>query len=221
MAMTFSRLSIVAVATLVVAGAAQGGGVSEIDPFVGDLAETWEGFPNYKKDPDRFLDDPTAIMGGHASISNPFMHVYEPGLADFGLGNSGNAQVSDGVKGMGLNDFAQTAVITFDTPVFSFGGYWGVGTGDPVPDPNTITVAFYTPDGGLIDTVGFLYSHSDNGDGGLDWHGWSSSTAIGRIEYTGDFVVNDGLQASLVPAPGAVALLGLAGLFGTRRRRRM
>lgn len=149
------------------------------------------------------------------------MLVYEPGVAIFGLGNSGNAQVSDGVKGMGLNGFGETAVITFEMPILTFGGYWGVGTGDPVPDPNTVTVAFYTPDGGLIDTVGFLYSHSDNGDGGLDWHGWSSSTAIGRIEYTGDFVVNDGLQASLVPAPGAVALLGLAGLFGTRRRRRM
>ncbi len=73
--------------------------------------------------------------------------------------------------------------------------------------------------GGLIDAVEFQYSHSDTQDGGLDWHGWSSTTAIGRVEFSGDYVVIDGLQA-LVPAPGAMALLGLGGLLGTRRRRR-
>ena len=221
MAMTFSRLSIVTVATLVVAGAAHGGFVTEIDPFVGDLTETWEGFQNYQQDPDFFLDDPTSIMGGGAWISNPFMVVYEPSAgASFGLGSSGPAQVSDGTKGMGVDAGDQTVVITFDLPIFSFGAYWGAATRAGFPDPNTVDVAFYDLDGGLIDTAAFQYSHSETGDGGLDWHGWSSTTAIGSIEITGDFVVIDGLQADLVPAPGTMALLGLTGLFGGRRRRR-
>lgn len=216
---TFSDLIAMAVATLVVAGTAQGGFITEIDPFVGDLTETWEGFPNYQDGP-FFLDDPTDIMGGNASISNPFMVVYEPGAgATFGLGSSGSAQVWDGTKGMGVNLGDQTVVITFDLPIFSFGAYWGAATRAGFPDPNTIDVAFYDLDGGLIDTAAFQYSHSETGDGGLDWHGWSSTTVIGRVEFTGDFVVIDGLQA-LVPAPGAVALLGLGGLLGFRRRRR-
>ena len=47
MPLMLSRLSTVAIATLVVAGVAQGGIISEIDPFVGNLTETWESFPNY------------------------------------------------------------------------------------------------------------------------------------------------------------------------------
>lgn len=86
MAMTFSRLSIVAVATLVVAGAAQGGGVSEIEPFVGDLTETWEGFLNWAENPDFYLNDPAAIMGGHASISNPYHARLRTGGGHFRTG---------------------------------------------------------------------------------------------------------------------------------------
>ena len=216
---TFSRLCAITAATLVAAGAAQGGIITEIDPFVGGLTETWEGFDNYNEG-NFFLDNPTEIMGGGASISNPFMVVYEPGPAGFGLGTSGLAQVSDGTKGMGVNAGGQTVVITFDIPILSYGAYWGAATRSGFPDPNTVGVSFYTPGGSLIDAIEFEYSHSDSGDGGLDWHGWSSTTAIGRVEFNGDFIVTDGLQADLVPAPGAMALLGLAGLFGTRRRRR-
>ena len=175
-----------------------GGGLGEIDPFAGDFSETWEAFQNYNDNPNVFLDDPTSIMDGMASIANDAMLVYEPGVANFGLGSSGPAQVSDGVKGMGLNAGPSTAVITFATEIFSFGAYWGAATRSGFPDPAVITVAFYTPGGGLIGEVEFQYSHSDSGDGVLDWHGWSSGAAIGRIEYTGDFVVIDGLQA-LVP----------------------
>ena len=220
MGMTFSRLGAMAVATLVVAGAAQGGSVTEIDPFVGHFTETWEGFLNYQQDPDFYLDNPTAIMGGIGSIANAWMVVYEPGAgATFGLGSSGSAQVSDGTKGMGVNNPNQTVVITFELPIFSFGAYWGAATDAGFPNPNTVDVAFYDFNGGLIDAVAFQYSHSDSGDGGLDWHGWSSTTAIGRVEFSSDFLVIDGLQV-LVPAPGAVALLGLGGLLGFRRRRR-
>ena len=91
-----------------------GGGLGEIDPFAGDFSETWEAFPNYVDNPNFFLDDPTLIMGGMASIANDVMLVYEPGVAVFGLGSSGSAQVSDGTKGMGVNNPNQTVVITFE-----------------------------------------------------------------------------------------------------------
>jgi len=47
------------------------------------------------------------------------------------------------------------------------------------------------------------------------FNGWSSSGGT-----TSDFTVTlHGLNAGAIPAPGALALLGLAGIAGTRRRR--
>jgi hypothetical protein len=195
-------------------------GVTPIGPFTGDLTETWESFDNYLVDPDFYRDDPTTIMGGGASISNPVMAIYEPGVAVFGLGSSGLADVSDGKKGMGLDEFASTATITFTTPMSAFGAYWGAATFDD-DDEAIVSVDFYDEFGGLIDSVTFAYAHQDSGDGALDWHGWLSDTPIASIVYSGDFVVNDGLQANFgggaVPAPGA-ALLGLIGLALAKRR---
>lgn len=45
-------------------------------------------------------------------------------------------------------------------------------------------------------------------------HGWNAPASFG--DWTGSITF---IGASLVPAPGALALLGLAGLIGTRRRR--
>ena len=197
------------------ASLAPGGVVSEIDPFVGDLSETWEGFPSYNDTPGFFLDEPTAIMGGSASISNPFMQVYEPGVATFIIGGSPLvfAQVSDGVKGMGLNNFSQTANITFTTPVTEFGAYWGSGS-----PSNGVVISFFDVNNFLIDSLFFAYDAQIE-MGTLIWHGWSSTTDIKSVSYSGDFVVIDGLQANQIPAPGALALLGVAGLLGIRRRR--
>jgi hypothetical protein len=49
-----------------------------IGPFLGNINETWESFPNFQVAPNFYLDDPTAIFGGAAMISNPVMAVYEP-----------------------------------------------------------------------------------------------------------------------------------------------
>ena len=183
-------------------------------PVVGNLTETWEAFPNYVDNPDFYLTDPTTIMGGGASISNPVMAIYEPELgAAFGLGDSGLAQVSDGTKGMGLDTSAETT-ITFTKPVFLFGAFWGAATGAGFPSPATVTVSFYDAFDQLIDTEPFTYVRP--GDGLLEWHGWQSTNGIKKLTYTGDFVVNDGLQASTVPEPGTLALtgIGLLGLLG-------
>lgn len=199
--------------------------ISAIGPFSGSLSETWEGFLNYRNDPNFYLLDPTSIMGGAASISNPQMAVYEPSAASFGLGGSGAAQVSDGAKGMGLDTSQATATITFDCTVDSFGAYWGAAT---FGSPNAVRLSFFDVFDGLIGNDSFQYDHSANQDGGLDWHGWSSTTPIKKIQYTGDFVVIDGLQAHgldncpKVPEPGALAMLaglGIGGVLILRRKR--
>ena len=203
---------------------ANAGVISPIGPFAGTASETWEGFLYYNENPNFYEVSPATIFGGRATITHDFMAVYGP-PSTFGLGTSGTAQVFDGVKGMGLDrseEFgAGPAIIDFSTPVTEFGAYWGAATGDggDLGDPAVVTVSFFDTGGGLIDTITFDYSHSDTGDGGLDWQGWSSTTAIGSIVYFGNFVVIDGMQANQVPAPSALALLGIAGLAGRRRRR--
>jgi hypothetical protein len=194
-------------------------------PVVGSLTETWESFPNYNTGPFN-LTDPTSIMGGGALISNSNMVVYEPGVADFGLGDSGLAQVSDGAKGMGIDSSAETTTITFTTPVPNFGAFWGAATGASAGLPSTATVyvSFFDVSNLPIGTEQFTYVRPA-GDGVLEWHGWASTVGIAQLTYTGDYVVNDGLQANaVVPEPGTLTLtgIGLLGLlgYGWQRRKR-
>ncbi len=158
------------------------------------------------------LPDPTTIMGGVASISNPYMSVYLTNSdTSFGLGSSGNAGVADGDKGMGLNGFGQTATIIFASPVADCGAYWGVGTPPPAPsypgDPAPNTISFTFSDGSVDSFSYFAADHS----GTLDWHGWHFSAGITSMSFSGDFAAVDGLQANIVPEP-ATALLGAMGI---------
>jgi hypothetical protein len=143
------------------------------------------------------------------------MIVYEPGAGViFGLGGSGLAQVSDGAKAMGLNDFAQSATISFAAPVDSFGAYWGAGT---ATTPTTVSLLYSDRS-----TASFSYLRPD--DGVLEWHGWSSSVGISGVTYSGDFVVIDGLQAggtASVPdaaSTSALLFIALGVLEGLRRK---
>ena len=204
------------------AGLAAHGSIAPIGPFTGSLQESWESFPNAFDDPDTFMDDPTTIMGGAASISNPLMVIYEPGVATFSLLDSGNAGIVDGDKGMGLNAATQAATVEFAAPVTSFGGYWGAVTGSPFPNPATVSFDFFDGANNLIDSKSFTYSRTGIGDGLLEWHGWSSTVPIKSLTYTGDYVVNDYLQANPIPEASTYALFGLGtlGLMVWRRRKR-
>jgi len=199
--------------------------------FAGDMTESWESFENYRTNPELYLPEVTDIFGGQATISNPYMVIYEPGSATFNLSRNGSAQVADGFNGLGIDQETAgfhnqdpTADITFTTPVSSFGGFWGSCFQGSVQcfGGGLITVTFFDSSNSLIDSINFTYDHTGTADGILDWHGWTSSTPIARVSYAGDYVVNDSLRANRVPVPepstfGLIGI-GLAAVRGFRRR---
>ena len=95
---------------------------------------------------------------------------------------------------------------------------------------NTATLNVYaTPSAGwqysATNMIGFKFVSS----AGTTHYGWmrfamgaagSSGTAMTRtvVDYAYENVANTSITAGTVPAPGAIALLGLAGLAGRRRR---
>jgi hypothetical protein len=160
-------------------------------------------------------------MGGDAATSNQQMLVFEPSTgAGFGLGSSGQALPSDGLRAMGIELPAQTASVEFANPVLRFGSYWGAITleSDPnIGSPAMITVQFFDPFGAPIGVDTFSYIRP--ADGILEWHGWTSTIPIKRLTYTEDRVVVDGLQADPVPEPATAVLLGLTAVPFVLRRR--
>lgn len=193
-----------------------------VGPFTGQFSETWESFPVRPTDPPTYLPDPTAIMGGFATISNPQMVVFS-NSAPVGLGSSGPARSSDGVNAMALANHAATATIVFSQPVARFGAFWGADTApfDPaVGDPALVAVNFYDSLGSLIAANAFAYSRTQFGDGQLEWHGWLFSDPVARLTYTEDIPVIDGLQADPVPEPSVAALMTFAALLTCSARRR-
>lgn len=61
-------------------------------------------------------------------------------------------------------------------------------------------------------------------DSGRYFFGWADDGGIGRVEidfllFTWGAMIDDHQYGVAVPAPGAITMLGLAGLFGSRRRR--
>lgn len=195
--------------TLVLGGNAQAT-LTPVGPFTGNLSENWESFDNYVTPFYHHLSPTVTIMGGGATVANPLMAIYQPGVADFSLGYA-YAQVSDGFKAMGI-DASGGVTISFLNPVSDFGAYWGAANG------NGISLTF--SDGSLE----YLSYTSEFNHGALVWSGWHSSLGITSINYSGAFVVIDGLQAnSAVPEPStylAGALLVLVcGMQGARTLR--
>jgi hypothetical protein len=104
-------------------------------------------------------------------------------------------------------------------PVLAFGAFWGAATSQTLPplgDPATISVSFFDILNSPIATLTFDYSRTAPGgfpgDGVLEWHGWTSTIPIKRLEYTEDGVVIDGLQGNLVPEPVSFAPFAFASM---------
>lgn len=213
--------SVIAATALLFAGSSAVAEITQIDPFSGAISETWESFDNYAVATDPFLANPTSIFGTAASISNPFVFIYEPSAgAGFDLGSSGAAGVADGTKAMGIAD--ELATITFASGVNAFGGYWA----SAVPG-TAVMFSFFDASSGLLGSENFTYDRSTTGDGLLEWHGWQSNGAlIKTVTYSAiGGVVGDGLQAHVtaVPEPEIYALmlagLGVIGVVARRRTR--
>lgn len=104
--------------------------------------------------------------------------------------------------------------IDFDAPISSFGGFFSTSTIGAIG-----SIAFLDAAGDTIDILDFNVTAYD-----WSWQGWESDVAVHGIvlqtnEVPGAILVFDNLQMSLVPAPGALALLALGMGLGHRRRR--
>lgn len=194
--------------------AAQASAIVELAPFTGERSESWESFPNYVDYTPIYLPNPTPILEGTATIHNPRMVIYEPGVAEFYLTSSGYAQASEGERALGINvgpDAATT--ILFSEPIDQFGAYWGATT--EFSTPSGIDVFFFD-DHALIDSVAFGYDRTPQFDGKLEWHAWRTDEAFNRLVFVGDYVVIDGLQVSS-PEPSSLLLALLAAAAWRKR----
>lgn len=208
-------LTLILAITLARAGAGPGP-LPNVGPFAGTASETWEVFTNGA------ISDLTPILGGQGfiGIANN-AGIYQPGVANYSLGNGGNAQVSDGAKGFFSFNGSSGVVASTNLGLTEMGGYWGANLG--LGSSATITVAFSDVNGGYyINTFNYT-----NTDGSLIWQGWSSPAPIITFGFTSDATDNglvfDGLQANIVtvPEPSAVAVfgIGLIALIAARQLR--
>ncbi len=89
------------------------------------------------------------------------------------------------------------------------------------PSPASTFVAFWSFDGaastnsGAYSDTSNLTSNALSGNGTWTFKIYNGWNAAGPSQYNN---VQLALKGSIVPAPGAIALLGLAGLVGRRRR---
>jgi len=188
-----------------------------VGPFTGSLSEGWESLPP----PPEFSGSvPVPHMGGAAILSAPGLALGGRTENTDSIGTSGMAKPVEGLQYAYIQAGPNILTFTFQTPVQSFGGYWGTFTGVGHDDPAQLHFAFFDANGSSVGTEDVAYSHADTHDGLLDWHGWQSSAGIKSIEITSPLqVMSDGLQAQ-VPEPvttGIVAGFGLF-VFGVWRR---
>lgn len=134
------------------------------------------------------------------------------------LGSDDDAFIQDGVfHGEIFPATEHSAYVhVFDAPVIAFGQYYdGAASG--------LGIQIQT-DKGTIDIFDFYDGFDEGFLGFIATEGVSEVSIIGSDADGGSAVgeIYDALDASyaFVPSPGALALLGLAGLAGGRRRRR-
>ena len=185
--------------------------------FTGSAVETFEELSRANVSGLQNVQVP--IFSGLATIAGPNEYIWLNGPlgypGTFGLGPY-SARAHDGNQGYGTSLSYGTSTITFSVPVSDFGGCWGCAS-----TTTPIVFTFYDRLGASIGTQSVVYS-APNQDGTLEWFGWDSSVPIGRIEYSGTWVVNDSLRLQIVPEPGCALLVstGLTVLGLAARRKR-
>ena len=196
-----------------------------------------ESFEEYSVGSGAFEDADTTShwlsnYGDHTVVGDNWTVWFEDlggsGFSDgdyFGVTNytgAGIGAYTDGIQGYQMGDTDGLVIMTFE----AVAGATGVSLDLFVrstgwEDTDLIYITF--GDSVLIDTTG---QDIDNDFAELEAN-WTSLSAAGSGELVIQFVSNssnesiyiDNIQWTGVPAPGALALLGLAGLASRRRRR--
>ncbi len=189
-----------------------------IGPFTGTYSETFESFPVQV-----FLPNPNLLVfGGQATmtISPPVnggvqaIAIYNPPANSFGFlpVDSTVYAVTQGA-GAGVS-------ITFNTPSYQFGGYFGEGSNSP---PIGESIVNFLDNGAIVASGSFTPS----GGPSLTWAGFQTSSLFTTVDITPDpnaLLVMDGLQVTSVPEPDtatlATATLAIGLLSGLLLRRR-
>jgi hypothetical protein len=172
--------------------------------FTTPFTETWETFS---------LGELTntgsqciAILGGAATATSTSLVAFNEGpsfTTQFFLGPFA-AKVHDGAQGLGVSSNPADVNFSFDTPVASFGGFWGIAS---MTQP--VIVTFYDSHNNSLGQTQFFYSRPNN-DGTLEWHGWSIDTPASKIHLEGAFFVNDSLRVISAPEPSCAFLSAFA-----------
>jgi len=168
-------------------------------------------------------------MNGEATLeSSTPNYMYENwsalvGNHHFSLGAKGFAQVQNGSVGLGMNSPTfGTGTITFVDPVTQFGAYWNYAETLQGFNQFLITVKLYDSKGVQIDTTQLVNVPLLGNilDPSMHWAGWTSTTPISKVVYSGLGVVVDNVNAGgAVPEPAPIAVVAV-GLLGFARRRR-
>jgi len=197
------------IATAFIAGLAShaAAGITTIDPFFGDAFETFEliGPPGSV-----FGDVP--IFNGKATITDELANQV---IAAANLTSFLTDETIFAYNGNFMGGFPTGwAVINFNQGATDFGGYFG--TADILSGGN---ISFFDENNQLIETLSLDIPLNE-----WTWYGYSSDEAFHSVVIHGGSnpsspIVLDDLQVNFVPAPGALALLGIAGITSTRRRR--
>jgi hypothetical protein len=189
------------------------------DPFVGTLQEDFNSQPLLAYMPS------LTVMDGEITLTS---ETYFVGIRHswWGFGNKGSmyndlATWPGDPYGFGNDTTSVPFSFVFTTPVIQFGGEWNSGI-----IGSHITFTFYDDLGSLIGTDVWLTPTNAVLHSPLNWHGWSSTEGIKRIDVTESVAtVFDNLQV-VIPEPttwkltviGSLAVLGLlVGVSDSRR----
>jgi len=203
--MNFTHITALAVAATAVSAA--NASITETGEFTGDLTETFEAIAAPGG-----LPGPVDIFGGAATVNDNLANTLV-------IATSVASADSDWVSLLPYDGFLMGLVPTgwatfeFDTPVTQFGGYFGSAA---IHSGGGVT--FFDANGDSIGSASFDVPVLE-----WTWFGWESEVPIASMiirasENPSAPLVFDNLQMTMVPAPGALALLA-CGLFAARRRR--
>ncbi len=182
-------------------------GITAIDPFTGELSDNLS-YPSTAIVPSFDIFEGAGSLNSFDGVTTSIHYL----LRD----NFSGDLVTPRTGGHILGFTTGPATFVFDTPLERFGAYFENNSGG-----DDALVEFFDTSGALI---GSAIADTDADLQDWTWNGWESDTGIASIRVTGNGIIDgflwfDDLQATPIPAPTGLALLGL-GTLGLARRHR-